>query len=680
MALAWHGVAGPHLFDTGELVAAAWTLGGSHAPGQPLYSVLGHAAMLLPIGPLEWRASVLSAAGAVAAAWCAGRLAGMMVEAWSRHRGPLERFTPDAVALATLLSPPLLRQATRPEVYAPTLALALAAILCLWRWASDGGRARAHLRRAALLAGLVTALHPPHALALVAAGIVLLALHDARLLRRPGALAGVVSFGVLGLAAHLLLPVRAAAGAPMWGDPTSLAGFFDYVSARAYRMNLGGEELGTGRGAAQVLWYAARATGPVPLLGLLLLAGLAARTPPGATRRAMLGAMAIVPVTMLAAALQPLEERNPDNVAYFALPVALAVAAGAVGLLLFLRARASRSATVAAAALLAALAVHPTALARAPAAVRADAPALHALGALLTQAPPPRALTIVETDFVATTWWAARATEGARPDVALFATGLATSSWHWRTLEAHPAFDGVPVRGPGSDARSALVRGAVLRAQEAGAPIASEPDAPVEARGEVSGPYLLASLATEPPPPQRRSMAERLAPHLDREIARSRDGDHGAVGNVLRHHQVARVRRLLQRGHFAEGFPSLARALHFAPPHLRTAVRSARGPWKAPVPPAVKAPDAYLTARGDLVRQAACWLFAAGSAHTALALLEWQAEQGDPRALLQLAWVHTAGGHGDGARASLDAFVQAAPALAVEADTLRTHLEAGGSP
>jgi tetratricopeptide (TPR) repeat protein len=37
----------------------------------------------------------------------------------------------------------------------------------------------------------------------------------------------------------LFLPIRAAAGAPTWGNPTTITGFFDYVTGAAYHHNLG---------------------------------------------------------------------------------------------------------------------------------------------------------------------------------------------------------------------------------------------------------------------------------------------------------------------------------------------------------------------------------------------------------------------------------------------------------
>lgn len=674
--LLWNGVSYAALFDTGELVAAAWLLEGSHAPGQPLHALAGHLAALVPVGPIAWRITAVSAAAAVAAAWLAGRLAGVLLEQLTDHRGLWIRATPDAVALGTLLALPVLRQATRPEVYAPALALTAGAFLLSWRWAARGDGSRAGLRQAALLAGLTTALHPPHALAIFAVALVTALVLRAEVFRQPRAVAWAAAFGVLGLVVHAYLPVRGMAGASMWGDPTTLSGFMDYVSGRAYQANLAGDATSVGGILGGVLPYLAVSAGWVAVAGLALLVGLQVRLP-GHRRWAIAAALAPL-VAVGGALLQPLEVRNPDNVAYLGPALVWLMAAGGVGIAAL--AVSSRWGRVAAVAALLVLAFHPGSLHAAPAVLRADSPALQTWGALLTHTPPPRALVVVETDAAATTWWAARATEGARPDVALLATGLATSSWHWRTLAPHPAFDGRPVRGPGADARRAYVRGAVLHARRA-VSVTSEPRAPVEGRGRVVGPYLIAAPADAPTARHAdRPMASRLAPHLDRQAARGPEGDHAAAGNVLRAYQLERVRRLLARGAFEDAFAQLARALPHLPPEGRARVRATRGPLVRRPPPVVRDPDAFMQTPGDVTREAATLLWATGDAEGALLLLELGARRGDARALLQLAWLHADAGRADLAREAVQQFVRDAPHLAAEADTLMPLLQGAPPP
>ena len=47
--------------DTSELITAAITLGVVHAPGYPLFTVLGHLFSAVPVGPLPFRVNLMSA-------------------------------------------------------------------------------------------------------------------------------------------------------------------------------------------------------------------------------------------------------------------------------------------------------------------------------------------------------------------------------------------------------------------------------------------------------------------------------------------------------------------------------------------------------------------------------------------------------------------------------------------
>src|SRR5881296_2406790 len=48
--------------DSPELITAAVTLGVAHAPGYPLFTILGHLFSLLPFGPIPFRVNLLSVA------------------------------------------------------------------------------------------------------------------------------------------------------------------------------------------------------------------------------------------------------------------------------------------------------------------------------------------------------------------------------------------------------------------------------------------------------------------------------------------------------------------------------------------------------------------------------------------------------------------------------------------
>src|SRR2546430_16752282 len=48
--------------DSPELIMAAVTLGVAHAPGYPLFTMVGHLFSLLPLGPIPLRVNLLSVA------------------------------------------------------------------------------------------------------------------------------------------------------------------------------------------------------------------------------------------------------------------------------------------------------------------------------------------------------------------------------------------------------------------------------------------------------------------------------------------------------------------------------------------------------------------------------------------------------------------------------------------
>lgn len=54
--------------DSGELIAAAYTLGVAHPPGYPLHTLIGKLFTLIPYGSVAWRVNFLSAVSGAAAA------------------------------------------------------------------------------------------------------------------------------------------------------------------------------------------------------------------------------------------------------------------------------------------------------------------------------------------------------------------------------------------------------------------------------------------------------------------------------------------------------------------------------------------------------------------------------------------------------------------------------------
>ncbi len=595
--LAWGGAAGPHPWDVGELVAAAARLGGSHAPGQPLHALLGYAIARLPLGSMVARVSWLSALGAAIAAYALGRT----VHALADRDDGKTRLAAVLASISLLLTPAVLRSAMRPEVY--TLALAC---VMLGAWAlAERARGYFHgLRVTAVCAGLAFALHPPHALALAAMALV------AVVAKRPSRVELVSSFGlglVVTIALMAYLPLRGAAGAPMWGDPTSVLGWWTYVSGAPYRHNLGSAQ-------SDVLAVGTYLLIAVPVSIAVLLAP-----------RQLGWALALVAV--VAALVQPFEERNPDNVAYDAPAIAMLLAAAAATL-----ARAERRLHFG----LVLLPLSPLWLSIQGGYLEsAELPALETLAFETLGAPAPRALIVTRTDFVAASVMLGQEVDRLRPDAAHFVEGLATSSWHWRSLETHPAFDGRPHRTESADLRLAYVLGAIAHAR-GHVEVDVESPVTIGERGVLRG----ALLALGPDGVDAHATAERTMGAIASSLAWPAQGDHEIGAQILRDVISRRAPLLVTRDHAAEARAELAAAA----PIARDAIETIVGGPLAPGAVVIRDPAYALSSREDVVRGVAVLLDRAGSASTAIQLLEAQQARGDDLAIAQLAAIHLAHG------------------------------------
>ena len=684
LVLGWHGASGPHPFDAGELVQASFLLGGSHPPGQPLHAIVAHVSTLVPLGPIPWRMVWVSAAFAVVAAWLAGRIAGFLLEQLAPERSWVVRIAPDAVAFATLLCPPVIRQATRVEVYGIALALALGGIYAALRWSlarSTGAPAGSGLRVAALAAGLAAVIHPPHALAIVVATVTLAVTLRRDVLRRPRAIAWAAAACAVPLALVIAyLPVRGAAGAPMWGDPTSAAGLWDYLRARAYQQNLGADSGGLVAHVGSSVVYVTIASGVLPLLGVPFVLGRARAAPASI---AALGALAGSLAPALVIAIDP---AIADAAAYAGAPATMLLAIGGVGLLLAAAALPARARVAGGVAVLAALAIAlppissamqlgPSDGGKGPLAdlasyVDQDAPVLETYGGALADVPPPRALVVVEGDFEAATMMMAQAVDGARPDIAAFVPGLATSSWHWRTLAHHPLYDGRPVRGAGESARDRYIDGAV-RTALGRVPVAMGPRM-VHGAGSVTGPYrLLAPDAATRLAVLDGSLGERLAAVIARD-GNTVEGDHGTIGGVVRAMQVSRAERLAARRRTEAALSQIRAAAAHLPASERALLEGVSGQVTT-LPAIVDAPGSFLTGAEDAVRTGAAILWGAGERERAERLLRAQLDRGDAAAGLQLGWLALAAGDRPAAIEIARAVTIDAPELGPQAEQLLRH-------
>ncbi|RMH39620.1 MAG: DUF2723 domain-containing protein [Deltaproteobacteria bacterium] len=402
--------------DSGELAAAAWSLGAAHPPGHPLYVLAGKLASLVPAGEVAFRLSLVSAAAMAAAVAGAVALARTLV--------------PGATIAALLAggivaaSPLAAANATRPEVYGPTVALVAWAAVAAVRVARHRAPRDAALAVAALAAA--AAIHPAIA---AAAGLPLVAAVVPAIARAPRAALAAGVAAVAALAAYAALPVRAAAPAPppfAWGSPDTLSGFADLVGAAAYRGNFAAG--GWAERFASLWMLAGEGAGlAAAVAGAAGLAFAALTGLPGAAF-----VLASAACTVAGAAMQ--RHVNPDMPGYV-LPAVVLCAAGVAPLCAAI-ARAlpaalgdSRVAGAVVAAPVAALAIAgPVARADDGGPRRRD-DALRHWDATVGRLPPGPALFFANADYSLFPALYERVVAGARPDVGLANRELVRDAW-----------------------------------------------------------------------------------------------------------------------------------------------------------------------------------------------------------------------------------------------------------
>ena len=224
--------------DSGELAAAAVTLGVPHPPGYPLWVLLGHLSSYLPAASPVHAVGYLSAFMGAATCW--------LVHLTCREAG-LQPSTSLLGSLLLAFSSTFWSQATVVEVYTLNSALLVAQLLFLLRLANT--RKGSYLVGLAAVWGLALANHYMLTLVVTPAlaayfGVALQTqlsqAGDAdrasmrKALVRSLPLAGLAVVGALTTYAYL---PWAASREPLmnWGDPSTLENLWAHVSRRAYR-------------------------------------------------------------------------------------------------------------------------------------------------------------------------------------------------------------------------------------------------------------------------------------------------------------------------------------------------------------------------------------------------------------------------------------------------------------
>lgn len=208
--------------DSGELVAAAHTLGIAHPTGYPLWTMLGRLFDLLPLGGTSaYRVAMLSA---VAAAAAGGLLTWLVIGLTGAARSGL------FAGLAFGLWFPTWSQAVRAEVYTISGLLFALFLLALFHW--DRERSRPSLALLALAAGFISMHHRTAFLAVLPPLMLAFWLTRPQRVRRwwPGALLFLLPF-----LCYLYLPIRAAARPTVnWTNPVTWDRFLTHALGKQY--------------------------------------------------------------------------------------------------------------------------------------------------------------------------------------------------------------------------------------------------------------------------------------------------------------------------------------------------------------------------------------------------------------------------------------------------------------
>jgi hypothetical protein len=440
--------AGFYWLDSAELSASAVGLGSPHPTGFPLYCVLGKLASLIPVGELAFRLNLLSAICAGLAVLGVARLVQCTGEKdWATALGAL------AAGLTLAFSVVFVRQATVAEVYAPTAALLVLAML-LFVKVAQGGDARVGLSLA-LVAGLGIGAHGSFRLLLGLPIAALLLVRLQRGARWPllAPLVAVVGAGAL----HLYLPVRSAAeGAALldWGHPRTLGALFEHINASAIRDAYAQEMLSTttSRVFADASMFAEQLGGQLGLLCLVAALGGAALLWRERTQRWVAALLCTVALGDLfyGVWLNPMGLKDLQNGVPFALAACALAGVGVAGLAKLM----GRGAPFVAAFAAVVLATQPALVSLDSLEDVGDLPRDYVESALLSA--PGGAILVSQSDSLAAGALFLTAVEGARPDVA---TVVAQRAGDLATTGAALAPSGPIALDPGAPLLSMLASG-----------------------------------------------------------------------------------------------------------------------------------------------------------------------------------------------------------------------------
>ena len=187
--------------DTPKFQFLGYVLGTAHPPGYPLYVMLSHLFVQLPIGSVAYRANLFSAVMAALSCAFAYGIARQLGARW---------WAAAATAIALACGASFWRSAVFAEVYGLAAALVAATILLLLAWGNRGGTLRLFGAVAAFAAGVGNHLT---IVGIVPAAFLYAVIKDRHVLR-PRVLATAALICGLGIAQYGFILLRTQQGSP----------------------------------------------------------------------------------------------------------------------------------------------------------------------------------------------------------------------------------------------------------------------------------------------------------------------------------------------------------------------------------------------------------------------------------------------------------------------------------
>jgi len=200
------------MWDTSEYIAAAYTFGIPHPPGNPFFVIVGHLFSMMPIaGSVAARVNVLAAICSAAAAGVWFLIAEHVLRGWVESRATRIVGGIVAALIGATAFTVWNQSVVNEKVYTVSLAgIALVSWLAVrWSVRPDSPRADTMLVMIAYLCGLGYANHMAGMLPALAVGVAVLVRRPATLLRWKFLLACVAAL-VVGLTPFATQPIRAA--------------------------------------------------------------------------------------------------------------------------------------------------------------------------------------------------------------------------------------------------------------------------------------------------------------------------------------------------------------------------------------------------------------------------------------------------------------------------------------